>query len=44
MKALLNAIHDLLKKLLHIILILPIAGLKGIDSFCQHLITALSKV
>ena len=44
MKAILNAIHALLKKLLHIILILPIAGLKGIDSLCQHLITELTKV
>ena len=44
MKALLNAIHDLLKKLLHIILIPVIAVLKGIDSLCQHLITELTKV
>lgn len=43
-KDLLNAFHDTVKFIGHVILIPFIAVLKAIDSGCQHLITELSKI
>jgi hypothetical protein len=43
-KELLNAIHDVFRWLLHIILIPLVALLKGITSVSSHLTTELEKV
>lgn len=43
-KELLSAIHDVGIWILHVILILPLAGLKALDTGIQHLITELNKV
>lgn len=43
-KSLLDAIHDSVRWVLHIVLIPLIAVLKAVDTGVQHLITELSKV
>jgi len=44
LKELLNAIHDTLKWVLHVVLIPVIAALKGITTVTTHVTTELEKV
>jgi len=44
LKQLLTALHDVGQWLLHVILILPIAALKALDSGIQHLLSQLEKL
>lgn len=43
-KELENRLHNVVHNTAHILLVLPIAGMKGLDAFLQHLITEASKI
>lgn len=44
LKNLLNDVHDVVHQAVHIVLILPVAGLKGVISLLTHLLKEIEQV